>query len=212
MTKEQDEEYLPNDPESSALARKRRKKRMQRRAQEPASGEKRSREEFEEEEADEVVSGERKKPHPTGIKRQARYDPGVKMTKEELTAWRKEARRVRNRESAAESRNRTRGRIKELEDQVEALTTKYQGALKRIVELEAAAAVTDNDAVVNPTLPLNSQVISPCPSAEASPVLSPLVPVSPSVSPRSSFSLDDDHQREVENKYQHIMNMIRPTA
>ena len=72
-----------------------------------------------------------------GIKKQARYEPEVPMSKDELVAWRKEARRVRNRESAAASRNKTRQRIEELEEQVDALQLKYDGALRRIAELEA---------------------------------------------------------------------------
>ncbi|KAL7545296.1 hypothetical protein ACHAWF_008648 [Thalassiosira exigua] len=40
------------------------------------------------------------------------------MSKEELTEWRKEQRRKRNRDSAAASRNKTRARIDELEGEV----------------------------------------------------------------------------------------------
>lgn len=78
-----------------------------------------------------------------GIKKQARYEPGVPMTKEELTAWRKEARRVRNRESAAASRQRTRSRIAELEAQLEEMKAKYSAAVKRISELEQGAQVSN---------------------------------------------------------------------
>lgn len=78
----------------------------------------------------------RKKPHITGIKKQSRYDPGVSMTKEELKAWRKEARRVRNRESAAASRKKNRDVIDLLENKVQAVQTKYETALQYIVALE----------------------------------------------------------------------------
>jgi len=78
----------------------------------------------------------RKKPHITGIKRASRYDPGVDLSKEELKAWRKEARRVRNRESAAASRKKNRESIQRLETELEALKTKYAAALKYIVDLE----------------------------------------------------------------------------
>merc|ERR1712125_133538 len=43
--------------------------------------------------ADVKEDAPRKKPSLRGIKKQARYEPGVPMTKEELTGWRKEARR-----------------------------------------------------------------------------------------------------------------------
>mmetsp|Transcript_2785 Transcript_2785/g.3667 ORF Transcript_2785/g.3667 Transcript_2785/m.3667 type:complete len:253 (-) Transcript_2785:541-1299(-) len=75
-------------------------------------------------------------PHITGIKRHARYEPGVPMTKKELVKWRKEARRVRNRLSAAESRKKTRSRIEELEEAMGCLQKKYNVAMKRIVDLE----------------------------------------------------------------------------
>lgn len=78
----------------------------------------------------------RKKPHITGIKKQSRYDPGVAMTKEELKAWRKEARRVRNRESAAASRKKNREAIDLLENKVQQVQTKYETALQYIVALE----------------------------------------------------------------------------
>merc|ERR1712137_959697 len=79
----------------------------------------------------------KKKPHITGIKKQSRYDPGVSMTREELKAWRKEARRVRNRESAAASRKKNKERITELETEVEALQTKYAAALKLLLHRES---------------------------------------------------------------------------
>ena len=78
----------------------------------------------------------KKKPHITGIKKQSRYDPGVAMTKEELKAWRKEARRVRNRESAAASRKKNREAIDRLEIQVKEVQSKYDAALRYILALE----------------------------------------------------------------------------
>jgi len=78
----------------------------------------------------------KKKPHITGIKKQSRYDPGVTMTKEELKAWRKEARRVRNRESAAASRKKNREAIDKLEVQVKEVQSKYDAALQYILDLE----------------------------------------------------------------------------
>lgn len=78
----------------------------------------------------------KKKPHITGIKKQSRYDPGVAMTKDELKAWRKEARRVRNRESAAASRKKNREAIDQLEVQVKEVQTKYDAALQYILDLE----------------------------------------------------------------------------
>ena len=60
------------------------------------------------------------------------------MTRDELKAWRKEARRVRNRESAAASRKRNRERIDELESEVDALKTKYAAALSMAIATRPA--------------------------------------------------------------------------
>jgi hypothetical protein len=147
------------------------------------------------------------KPSIRGIKKQARYDPGVAMTKEELVAWRKEARRVRNRESAAASRSRTRERIDELEGEMAVLQSKYSTALQRIVELEAAAAA--HDAVLPFTLPQDVRIVSPSNSTLSSPQhLS-----TPTVTPKDSFTLEERDNQEAAQKYQHIIEMIsRPNA
>ena len=72
-------------------------------------------------------------------KTQVRYDPEVPMDKEQLAAWRREARRVRNRESAAASRQRIRDRIGELETEVGQWKSKYAEAMERLHELEQLA-------------------------------------------------------------------------
>lgn len=69
-------------------------------------------------------------------KTQIRYDPSVPMSKDQLAAWRREARRVRNRESAAASRQRIRSRINELEDELDDWKDKYAKAMERLQALE----------------------------------------------------------------------------
>lgn len=69
-------------------------------------------------------------------KTQIRYEPTVPMDKDQLTAWRREARRVRNRESAAASRMKTKERIQELEEQVGNWKQKYLDAMDRLKQLE----------------------------------------------------------------------------
>ena len=81
-----------------------------------------------------LENGETKK------KTQIRYDPDVPMNKEQLAAWRREARRVRNRESAAASRQRIRNRISELEDEVGEWKTKYAQAIQRLTALQQSIA------------------------------------------------------------------------
>lgn len=58
------------------------------------------------------------------------------MTKEEISAWRKEARRVRNRQSAAASREKVRSRITELEAEVDDWKFRYELVMSRIKFLE----------------------------------------------------------------------------
>jgi Basic region leucine zipper len=88
-----------------------------------------------------------------GIKKQARYEPTVPMSsKAELAAWRKEARRIRNRESAAASRNKTRQRIEELEHDLSQVQKLYDAALERIAQLEAGGMKCNNE-TQSPSLP-----------------------------------------------------------
>ena len=68
--------------------------------------------------------------------KQNKYVPETPMTKEEMTAWRKEARKVRNRQSAAASREKIRNRIKFLEGKVDEWKTKYEEVEKRLQLLE----------------------------------------------------------------------------
>ncbi len=69
-------------------------------------------------------------------KYQNRYEPELPMTKEEEVAWRKEARRQRNRESAANSRDKIRNRIQELENEVVDWKAKYAALMDRLALLE----------------------------------------------------------------------------
>lgn len=65
-------------------------------------------------------------------KAQIKYNPEVPMSKEQLTSWRREMRRVRNRESAAASRRKVRDKIEELEDEVAVWKKRYQEVLERL--------------------------------------------------------------------------------
>lgn len=69
-----------------------------------------------------------------GKKTQIQYNPDVPMTKEQLTAWRREMRRVRNRESAAASRRKVRDRIQELEEEVKCWKDRYDEVMARLGE------------------------------------------------------------------------------
>lgn len=69
-------------------------------------------------------------------KSQITYNPDIPMTKEQLTSWRREMRRVRNRESAAASRRKVRDRIEELEDEVDVWKKRYHEVMMRLGQAE----------------------------------------------------------------------------
>ena len=165
-----------------------------------------------------------------GVKKQARYvpavDPGVKMTKEELTLWRKEARRVRNRESAAASRQKTQGRITELEGQVATLTSKYQAALAHIAKLEAAAASASASSSCQACscgggpsseaawMPAKMSLHRAAEAAAAHPVSPPLSPRDSSSSSRGSHNPqeDDDDQDHLQDAFSHFSYQDAPLS
>lgn len=108
-------------------------------------------------------------------KPQMRYDPKVPMSKQEAAAWRREQRRVRNRESAALSRQKTRDRIVELETELKAWQKKYVDAMSRVHMLEQQQTVSGgvgvNSAVTTQEQSgINRGIISPSDSPSASPV------------------------------------------
>ncbi|GAX27509.1 hypothetical protein FisN_23Hh023 [Fistulifera solaris] len=119
-----------------------------------------------------------------GYKKHARYVPEVPMTKAELSAWRKEARRVRNRESAAASRQKTRSRIEELEGEVDKLQEKYLQALQRIADLENGVRGSFTPATLYQDMMKHlGHISTPAADVFVQPELS--VTVSPPQSPRS---------------------------
>ena len=76
-----------------------------------------------------------------GAKRpQMKYDPDVPMTKEETSAWRREQRRKRNRESAAACRKRQRDRINELEGEVADWRAKFDDAFNKLKAMDGGSA------------------------------------------------------------------------
>ena len=67
---------------------------------------------------------------------QAQYIPDVQMTEKQLTQWRREMRRVRNREAAAASRKKVRDRIDDLENRASKWRSRYEDVINRIGEAE----------------------------------------------------------------------------
>jgi len=108
------------------------------------------------------------------------------MTKEEASAWRKEERRKRNRESAAASRQKTRDRISELEDEVTLWKSKFDEAAQRIANLEKLYKAQKEGSALAATAPKMFVQESQVPSL----VTSSLLPLStPPQSPRLSATL-----------------------
>ena len=106
------------------------------------------------------------------------------MTKEELTVWRKEERKKRNRESAAASRNKIKGRITELESELSEWKQKYadmedkmramEQHIQLLTQLNGSSSTQGQDvppptAISHP----NSPQISPVPSTVTSFALPP---------------------------------------
>ena len=77
-----------------------------------------------------------KKKSPLADLPQNYYAPPVPMTRDELSAWRKEQRRERNRQSAAESRNKTKLRIEELEGEVLKYKVQCNVMKEKMAEME----------------------------------------------------------------------------
>lgn len=141
-----------------------------------------------------------------GIKKQARYVPGVPMSRDELKAWRKEARRVRNRESAAASRQKTRSRIEQLEEEVEEWKVKYSAALQRIIELEQS-----NTELSMQDAQSKGKHVSVSPSSSAANSVTASPPPSPFMQSRDYFTTLGSSCRLLEQR--NFMDMIsRPTV
>lgn len=93
------------------------------------------------------------------------------MNKEDTAEWRREARRKRNRESAAASRNKVRNRIAELEDEVLDWKTKCDNLFERIDALEkmsananAAASARSVPVAAPASVSVAANELSPCPT------------------------------------------------
>lgn len=113
--------------------------------------------------------------------------PNVSMTREELAAWRKEQRRERNRQSAAESRNKTKVKIAELEGEVhkykslcESMKVKMERMEEQIRLLTASAEMNMGErCLLRPSVSMEHQpqattTITPPASYPNSPSRSPV--------------------------------------
>eukprot|EP00804_Cyclotella_cryptica_P013824 CCRYP_020884-RA/>CCRYP_020884-RA protein AED:0.26 eAED:0.26 QI:0/-1/0/1/-1/1/1/0/226 len=146
------------------------------------------------------------------------YAPPVHMTKEELSAWRKEQRRERNRQSAADSRNKTKLRIEELEGEVAKYKTLYEDMKKKMGRMEhqirvltelnkkipsgpclRASSPAEQRTVTPPGSYPNSPSISPVPSVNNSPPTATTLacPVIPSFFPPLLSTLADYAPTEI---------------
>jgi len=110
------------------------------------------------------------------------------MSRDELSEWRKEQRRKRNRESAAASRNKTRAKIEELEGEVNQWKDKYREMENKMRCMERHIDFLTKGGVMSHQM-MSSQppmVVSRFDSPPISPPMSP--PISPPMSPPPSLS------------------------
>jgi bZIP transcription factor len=127
-------------------------------------------------------------------KPQMKYDPDVPMTKEEAAIWRREQRRQRNRLSAAQSRERQRYRIAELEHELDQWKGKYAAVQAKIDSLLAQQTSTVTDDEARATSPIPSTVASKSISPTASPTSCVSMVLEPSQDEKFDLimSLSDD--------------------
>jgi hypothetical protein len=85
---------------------------------------------------------------------QMKYDPAIPMTKEQTSAWRREQRRKRNRESAAACRKRQRDLISELEVEVDGWKAKFDDALAKLRQLEGDESAQMNAQDIEKMFPI----------------------------------------------------------
>lgn len=123
----------------------------------------------------------KKKARTSGVMKQSGNDASLSMTEEELKAWRKEERRVRNRESAAKSRKKIRETISKLETEVGDTKTKYEAALRYILNLE-------NERMLGTRLEASTSAISLCPPTVLHQDLEELQKTSPRLICNTSYS------------------------
>ena len=105
------------------------------------------------------------------------------MSREEIAAWRKEQRRERNRQSAAESRNKTKNKIAELEGEAykykmlcDAMRIKMEQMEQQIQLLTAAAEQKVEERSLRASSRMDSSTITPPSSYPNSPSRSPVDP------------------------------------
>ena len=153
---------------------------------------------------------------PRAPRKQMRYDPDVPMTKEEASAWRREARRVRNRESAAASRRKIRNRIEDLEEEVEKWKLKYENLMKQLKDKRSDTSITlsmnDKTSSQTPEVSLQTKphtIIVPELSSSSPEVVSGSeaeIDVVNSIGSTNEFSKEG-----VANRTQHLMKtIVRP--
>lgn len=102
-----------------------------------------------------------KKPNKVQKAAQIRYDPEVPMSSQEKAVWRREQRRMRNRESAAASRKKTRDRISGLENELKIWKDKYNGALMKLKVLEAQSCPINQTNILDKEQRVEKHVVSP---------------------------------------------------
>lgn len=74
------------------------------------------------------------------------------MTKEQMTEWRKQMRKERNRASAAASRQKTQSKIKELEGEVSKWKSNYEALQEKMIRLQQQVDLLSKTHLVSTTV------------------------------------------------------------
>ena len=131
------------------------------------------------------------------------------MTKEEAAAWRREARRVRNRQSAAASRQKTRDRIEELEAEVESWQKKFAELEAKVRAYEEQNSVkvvaAQPQQAASSSVSVSSQMIDSVMVSAAA-----LIDLSPVLS--AAAKIEGVHGESAEKLEQHLNMISRPAV
>jgi hypothetical protein len=127
---------------------------------------------------------------------QNHYAPKASMSREELAAWRKEQRRERNRQSAADSRNKTKMKIEQLEGEVNMYKSLCDDMKIKMEQMEEqirflAAKVEQNvgERCFRASSSVEQPTITPSGSYPSSPSSSTASQASHPVAPLSNYQL-----------------------
>merc|ERR1712151_433947 len=148
------------------------------------------------------------KKHKINHKRSYIPENNKHMSREELKQWRIHQRKLRNRQSAAASRQKVRNRVETLERELQALQHKYNAALDRLKTYEPSFSENDlyNDGLV-PNNAISVSPPSPLPSVVSSTSSVDTNANTTNVSPSMTLHNNNMEPQLVEEQLQEVNNV-----